>query len=61
MTREGDALLRELLQAAANHGLKSESEHRVGDLEALVVACWARLSPAQRREVFEELPPNDWL
>ncbi len=61
MTIVEDALLRELLQAAANHGQASEPDHQVGDLEALVMACWARLSPAQRREVYEELPPHDWL
>ena len=61
MKSTGDDLLRELLQAAANHGQAGDPEHEVGDLEALVLACWARLSPEQRREVHEELPTQEWL
>lgn len=50
---EGSARsLQALLDAARAHGLKSEPDHEVGDLQDILRSCWARLSPTQRREIF---------
>ncbi len=54
-------LLGDLLRAAENHGKAGDPEHEVGDLEALIDACWERLTPEQRREIYAELPPERWL
>jgi hypothetical protein len=45
-------LLEELLTAAKAHGDESDAEHEVGDLQGLLSSCWARLTPAQRRDVY---------
>ena len=50
-----DSLRDELLEAARRHGAESEPDHEVGDLEEIVFACWARLTPAQRAEVHTEI------
>ncbi len=47
-------LLRKLLAAAEAHGEESGVEHEAGDLRDLLIACWERLSPEQRREVYAE-------
>lgn len=50
-----DPLLEELLTAAREHGEEGEPEHEVGDLTALVEACWAHLTPTQRAEVHRTI------
>jgi len=37
-----------LLKAARLHGEDSEPDHEVGDLWALLIACWSQMSPEQR-------------
>ncbi len=56
-------LLEELLAAARAHGEASDPEHEVGDLQGLLASCWARLSEAQKRDVYEEHVDivRDWL
>ncbi len=49
-----DALLEELLETAEAHVLECEPDHEVGDLQALLRACWARLPEAERRSVHRE-------
>lgn len=43
-----------LLNAAHKHGMESEQDHEVGDLHEILRSCWVRLTPQQRKEVFEE-------
>ncbi len=47
-------LLAQLLAAAEAHGVESEPDHEVGDLQQILFSCWSRLTPAQQREVFRE-------
>ena len=53
MAKKSSAL-QELLDAARRHGERSDPEHEVGDLQDLLHACWRRLSPKDRLEVFKE-------
>jgi hypothetical protein len=48
------AELEKLFAAAKAHGEASEPDHEVGDLQAVLVSCWARMTEAQRREVWGE-------
>lgn len=50
-----DPRLESLLSAAREHGEEGDPDHEVGDLTDLVIACWARLTPAQRDEVYTEI------
>lgn len=50
-----DSLLEELLTAALEHGEEGEPDHEVGDLTALVEACWAKLTTVQRAEVHRAI------
>lgn len=43
-----------LFEAAKAHGEESDPDHEVGDLQGIVFSCWARLTPAQHREVYAE-------
>jgi hypothetical protein len=47
------ALLGRLLSAAKSHGDQSDPDHEVGDLQALLASCWNRMTPRQRRDVYE--------
>jgi hypothetical protein len=47
-------LLDRLLDAAEAHGKESESDHEVGDLRAILLSCWQRLSSTQQRAVYDE-------
>ena len=49
-----ESLLRKLLAAAEAHGEESGVEHEAGDLRDLFTACWKRLNPEQRRDVYAE-------
>jgi hypothetical protein len=44
----------DIITSAYWHGQKSEPEHQVGDLEAVLRTCWALLSPTERMFVYEE-------
>ena len=46
--------LERLIDAARRHGELSEPDHEIGDLQAILRACWQRLTPAQAREIFDE-------
>lgn len=46
-------LLDLILDAAGRHGEESLPEHRVGDLEAALLAAWNQMKPHQRRAAFE--------
>lgn len=52
---EPDPRLESLLSAAREHGEEGDPDHEVGDLTDLVMACWARLTPAQREEVHAKI------
>jgi hypothetical protein len=47
-------LLARLLAATEAHGQQSEPEHEAGDLQQILRSCWARLTPAQQRAVYQE-------
>ena len=47
-----DTRLQQLLDMAQQHGEDSEPDHEVGDLQEMLTACWATMSPADRRKVF---------
>ena len=52
-----------LLAAARRHGLESDPDHEVGDLQDLLRSCWDRLSPEARAEVFDthKEKVHEWL
>jgi hypothetical protein len=55
--------LGELLAAAAEHGLGSEPDHEVGDLQDILSSCWARMTKKAQEAVYaahKELIDN-WL
>ena len=52
---EADLMLDALLTAAREHGENGDPDQEAGDLIDLVLACWARLTPAQRTEVEAEI------
>ena len=41
-----------LIEAARRHGEDSEPDHEVGDLQDVLRAAWAELTPDQRRRVI---------
>jgi hypothetical protein len=52
----------DLIKAAKQHGLQSEPEHEVGDLQEMVRASWRLMTNNQREdllEVFADL--KEWL
>ena len=57
------AELERIFAAAKAHGEASEPDHEVGDLQAVLVSCWARMTQEQRREVWAEHLENvtAWL
>jgi hypothetical protein len=56
-------LLNRLLAAAAAHGTESDSDHEVGDLQAILFSCWQRLTIEQQRDVYREHESivQEWL
>ena len=56
MTPDADPRLEALLAAAEQHGLESEPDHEVGDLQDLLRACWSRLGEHDRAALYDELP-----
>jgi hypothetical protein len=55
-----DPRLEALLAAAEEHGLESEPEDEVGDLQDLVRACWNRLGESDRQAVHREHAESCW-
>jgi len=55
--------LEKLMAAARRHGLESDPDHEVGDLQDVLRSCWDRLSPAAREEVFDLYKErvHEWL
>ena len=47
-------LLAEILEAARRHGLASEADHEVGDLQDALRIAWTALTPAERERVHRE-------
>ena len=58
----GTPLYKVILHAQL-HGNTSGLRHEVGDLQAVLRTCWALLTPAQRRAVYQEHAETvaDWL
>ena len=54
MSPGADLRLEALLAAAEEHGLESEPDHEVGDLQDLLRACWSRLGEADRAALHAE-------
>lgn len=49
--------IEQVLDAAQRHGEQSEPDHEVGDLQEIVRALWAMLSPEQRDAAWTT---EDW-
>ncbi|WP_432263115.1 hypothetical protein [Cupriavidus sp. TMH.W2] len=47
-----DAMLERLIESAEQHGMDSEPQHQVGDLEDYLRAMWRLLTQEQRRHFF---------
>ena len=43
-----------LLIAANKHGMESDPDHEVGDLQDILRSCWKRLTSEQKKEVYRE-------
>ena len=48
------ALVEDLIGLAKKHGEDSEPDHEVGDLQDLLRAAWAQMTPEQRRAMLTE-------
>ena len=48
-----EPLIEQLLQAACDHGTDQGSDVEAGDLQEMLRAAWALLTPEQRQEFFE--------
>lgn len=46
-------LCERLINAAKNHGMDSEPDHEVGDLQDILRTCFEVMSIEQRKQVFE--------
>lgn len=56
--------IEKLILAAQHHGEDGDSpDHEVGDLQDLLRACWTKMTPKARAEVFREFIDelDDWL
>jgi hypothetical protein len=42
------------MRAARAHGMLSEPDHEIGDLQGMLFACWERLSPEDRDRLWVE-------
>jgi hypothetical protein len=52
-----------LLAAAQAHGEQSEPDHEVGDLQEILRACWAAMTPRARRQILDGFRDflADWI
>lgn len=50
-----------LLQAATRHGADGEPDHEVGDLQQLVLAMWAEMTPAQHARFMRDEEWNSFI
>jgi hypothetical protein len=55
MTEPTEPLIEQLLQAAYDHGTEEGADMEAGDLQEMLRAAWALLTP-ERQEVFFERP-----
>jgi hypothetical protein len=55
--------LEKLMAAARQHGLDSDPDQEVGDLQDVLRSCWDRLSPEARVEIFNQYKErvHEWL
>ena len=56
-----DPLIEQLLQAAYDHGTEEGSETEAGDLQEMLRAAWALLTPGQQAEFFRRPEVEDLL
>ena len=47
-------LLNQLLDYARQHGLESDPEHEISDLQQLLTACWNALDDKARESIYLE-------
>lgn len=52
---EGRDLVEQILRAAERHGLESEPDHEVGDLQDALREAWDHMTPEQRKAAFGEM------
>lgn len=52
-SRRSFDFLQILLDGALRHGLDSEPDHEVGDLQTFLIACWDEMTPEQRERALE--------
>lgn len=50
-----------LIEAAEQHGIDSEPDHEVGDLQTFFVACWCVMTPQQRLRALDGPEVRDVL
>lgn len=43
-----------LIEAARQHGLDSEPDHEVGDLQSLLRDCWEALDPISAMHIYKK-------
>lgn len=55
-----DARLDELLKYARQHGLESEPEHEVGDLQEVIFQCWDHLDCDAKGIIYDYFR-TQWL
>lgn len=55
--------LERLLEGARQHGLQSEPDHEIGDLQDVLRFCWTLLTPEQRQQVVAEFKErvDEWI
>jgi hypothetical protein len=54
------------MEGAKRHGIESDPDHEVGDLQDMLVACWATMGPEERLRAmkhprFAELLEGEYL
>lgn len=55
--------LEKLIEAARQHGLKSDPDHEVGDLQDILRTCWKYLKPVDQMAVYVQhrAKVDEWL
>jgi hypothetical protein len=55
-----DNSIEALIQSAKQHGLDSEPDHEVGDLQQFLRIAWAVMTPAQAAIFMDNIEPWRW-